>query len=664
MDLFSKDEEKAITFLSFDSNFLIDDQSQVIFAANGLCKTTICKAIETAHPKSVLLYRYDDSKDVNFKGKNNKYTIECNVTGLPEAEQGISQLSKQLNYRNAIGQLFGISKASDASTIVNDSLRTLYSSSTGQIEKVAKLTNEQRENLKYIFSSTSGVSLLARHLNDFGHISSLKEESDALKDTYKIAIFEGAGDLRSHKEDILERGCPLCGDTRPDVFDRIEEKAKELEKEKTLLFFQFDAFSLLPASEKEQAIEKTIDVVKSLTPDQMATLVFTNGSQEKETELENSIAAYQKDCETRDSLTKKRDDFYNAISLNKPYVRSNLFRYYPDANIAFNDEEKTVDVTIGRKAEQYSEGENHDIYSTIKCLSFEGSDKNILVADDPLSSLDVINQYKIIFRFAKLARDKGKKIILFTHNIDLLNMAKNQCPHVFSYHYVDVIGADPATQNRILSIFSIPEPEGLDQVIAISNLESDSAYGKYIRLLTHRGRDALREAADHIFHYNASYTIDSAKVSANKDLSEYNKVSNDDLVKLIDDFGTIGLKAKSFYESTAEKIVYICALRVWIEKQLLNFANTLAEPKRQALKNKLDGKMLQEKIRVIFGPDYITDFSAAYPKCKREDLMAQKTLINENMHVEGAIHPFNYAMCVSIADINNEIKGIKNYFGR
>jgi hypothetical protein len=659
MDLFSRDEEKGITFLSFDSNFLIDDRSQVIFAANGLCKTTICKAIEAAHPNSVLMYRYDDSADVSFKGKNNKYTIECNVTGLTAAEEGITQLSKQLNYREVIGQLLGVKKVGDASTIADDSLRALYTGK-GQLEKVTKLSEEQRKGLRYILSSTNGVALLAKHLDDFKHVSALKEEDDALKDTYKIAIFDGVGDLESHKEDILERGCPLCGDTRSDVFDRIKEKAKELEKEKTLLFFQFDTFSSLPTSEKEPAMEETIDAVKSMTPDQLATLIFTSGSKEKEDAFEKAIGNYNEDCKTRDSLKEKRDGFYSAISLNKAYVRSNLFHYYPEANITFNDEEKTVDVTIGRKAEQYSEGENHDIYSTIKCLSFEGSDKNILIADDPLSSLDVINQYKIIFRFVRLAKDKGKKIILFTHNIDLLNMAKSQCPNVFSYRYVDVIGADPVTNNRVLSIFTIPEPAELAPVIALDDLEADPANGKYIKLLTHRGSDALRETSNHIFHYDASYAIDSAKVAANPSLAAFNGMSNDDLVKLIDDF--VELKARSFYESTAEKIVYICALRVWIEKQFLDFANTLAEPKRQTLKTRLIGEMLQKKIGVIFSADYAGDFTAAYPKCKRENLMAQKTLINENMHPDGAIHPFNYAMCISIADINSEIRTIKGYF--
>jgi len=663
MDLFAAEEAKNISFLTFDSNFIISDKSQIIFAANGLCKTTVCEAIRAAHANDIAYFSYENDNDVVFKGKYNKCTIGCDSVSLKKSEETISGLEEKLDCRKAIGAVFGISKQKDSVLIDIPLIKDLYEKSE-PIKSVVKLTKEQRDGLKPILESNNGITLLIKHLSSFRSLASLESELNALKDAYIVPIQIALGDVEQHKADIAERGCPLCGDKRSDVYDRILAKIGDVAKEKDCLFFQFSGFTGIPNETKESTINLALKAIKSLSNEQAVSLLFTNGVESTENEIIKNIADLTDEQTNLANLKKQRDDFYSSVSSNQEYVQSNLKRFYPGSNIEYDDKEKSVAIELPIKQTSYSSGEFHDIYSTVKFLSFEGSQKHILIVDDPLSSLDLANQYKMVFRFVRLASQDGKSVVIFTHNLDLINMANEQCPKIFEYKYVDVLKCDPSTNNRVLSLFPIETPDGLKPVISLDKIRGKNAsYDPYLECLMKRSEKTFKDISNKLFHYDGkfedTFTGEKAPDGSNPSYS----VSNDYLVSLIDSFSE--LRAVSFFESVETKIMYICALRVWVEKQFWNFADAMPKEKGDNLKKKLADKgMLQKKIELLYSEEFKSDFMLRFPKCHRENLMSEKTLLNETMHCENQIHPFHYAMCISVSDLNSEISEVKSFFSK
>lgn len=53
-----------------------------------------------------------------------------------------------------------------------------------------------------------------------------------------------------------------------------------------------------------------------------------------------------------------------------------------------------------------------------------------------------------------------------------------------------------------------------------------------------------------------------------------------------------------------------------------------------------------------------------YPQVTKKKLMQKKTMLNQNEHFDSRILPFYYALNISIDDLKNEIRDIKDMFNR
>ena len=81
-------------------------------------------------------------------------------------------------------------------------------------------------------------------------------------------------------------------------------------------------------------------------------------------------------------------------------------------------------------------------------LEFISSDKTTLVIDDPLSSYDIPNQYRIIYEITS-SKKEHKNILIFTHNIDTINIANSQYNALFEYEIIE-------KKNNTLFLNSLP----------------------------------------------------------------------------------------------------------------------------------------------------------------------------------------------------------------
>lgn len=291
-----------------------------------------------------------------------------------------------------------------------------------------------------------------------------------------------------------------------------------------------------------------------------------------------------------------------------------------------------------RKIEEYSTGEINLMTFIICILEFISSDKVNLIIDDPLSSYDLPNQYRIMYEIVA-AKNDSKIILIFTHNIDTINIANSQYSGIFEYEMLDKINRklylNKININTSQNVLSIKE--------LLNHIPSTYPYTKYIELLLKKETwddSNPDEFENHlIFHYDEPF---------NKEIDGVD-YSNDYIADLIDNFDSNTLQNSSYVENMANKIIYTASLRIWIEKQIYN--NSPED-------TSLQGKQFGPKIKYIFNDNRWKGSS----NVTKEYLMSKKVMLNQHIHTNSQIEPFYYALNLSLDDIMMEIMDIKEHF--
>ena len=170
--------------------------------------------------------------------------------------------------------------------------------------------------------------------------------------------------------------------------------------------------------------------------------------------------------------------------------------------------------------------------------------------DDPVSSLDLINHYKIAYEIVK--NSLTKTLIILTHSVELLNAINSQYPNHFDFYYLEQI-------NNIIDINKIPliPPVNKPNIISLEKLTDIPNFAGFLDALKKRDKDLGNTNIQELFHFN------NKKIHLDNDSSKF---SNYDLLDLIENFSS--LTHVNFYEDSYIKVLYLAALRVWLEKQL------------------------------------------------------------------------------------------------
>ena len=151
-----------------------------------------------------------------------------------------------------------------------------------------------------------------------------------------------------------------------------------------------------------------------------------------------------------------------------------------------------------------------------------------------------------------------------------------------------------------------------------------------------------------VFHYDNSYILQD---------SEFNGLTNEYFVNLIENFSPDDINNMTFSQNTFNKIIYMCAIRVWIEKK---FYEAIKEDKETL--RKITGKQFSEKVNVLLPRNSNSLLIHEYPNVTRTFLMSKKVMLNQNEHYQSQIIPFNYALNISLDELVNEINEIKERF--
>jgi len=629
--MFNNTNFQEINYLNFDANFEIRlaDRIKIIFGPNGTGKTSIYKNIK----KNNVNYSYIDYEGVEQSVISKKDTIEIGASILlieskiREKESLLNEIAVKDNLK-----ALGITSKATAESISHN-LEILRKSPENAIagfnlEKIDIITSLPNNQIMYFNANAKA----------FLELQELDTQVNDLKQTQKKYILKTVSEYL----DDQDMTCPICGASYHEPIKAIiARKISEIIEIQNVLVANYQKAH--PDFTPERIlldinnIKNTI-MDNNITVNNVENYFICGGSLEKANLISDSILRLNQLNAEIIALESERDIFYNNLKSARDSIIS-IFKIQlsvNETNITFNDISKSLIIKLPRKVDEYSTGEINMITFATCMLEFVSSNRDTIVIDDPLSSYDIPNQYKIVYEIASVIGN-NKKVLIFTHNVDMVNIANTQHNLIFEYAIIE-------KRNNTLYLndinFNVSDNIlSLDTLLAKININYQ--YINYLKLLNNK-ETWLPTADEHlIFHYDCQF-------SKNIDGVYY---TNDYFVDLINNFSDNTFQNLSYLENTADKIIYTCALRIWIEKQFFTELNN---------DNSLHGKTYGEKVKYVFDGNRWT----GSPRVTKKYLLSKKVMLNQNIHQKSQIQPFYFALNLTLDDVSKEIEDIKSHFAQ
>lgn len=631
--LFDSNNFAEIDYMNFDANFevRVGNKIKLILGPNGTGKTSIYRIIRNRHQEySFIDY---DTVEQSVIAQKDKIVIGASILQLEEKYKKKEKLISDIN--------------------IKDNLSIYNITNVGSSKAVSKHLEELRKNheqaildfnddkLECLFSlSRDDGQFVKDNFTEIKEINELETKVEEIRESYRKHILEEVELYLSDEEKI----CPICGkENEETIKDIIKRELSRINDIKDLVIKKYQEQN--PNVLSEEILEKVNDIVNVIKENEIEinhieNYLICGGNKEKA----NLILANKeliKDINVEiAALEQRKEEFYNNLKEKEDSI-SNTFEFQFDAvpaDINFNDNNKTIEIKLPRKIENYSTGETNLMTFIICMLEFLSNDKEILIIDDPLSSYDIPNQYKIMYEIASSKKD-NKQVLVLTHNINTINIANSQHNGIFEYEVLEkrkktlyINKIDYSTTDNIISLENL-----------VSHIENMYPHTNYLNLLIKKETwdDSIPDEYENhlIFHYDKPFS---------KNIEGIN-YTNNYLADLIDNFDESVFNNTNYIENTANKIIYTAALRIWIEKQFY-----LALPNDPALREKQFGP----KIKYMFDGNRWNGST----RVTKEYLMSKKVMLNQHIHHKSQEMPFYFALNLSLDDIAKEIVDIKKHF--
>lgn len=618
-----KSEDFKEDWLKYAKNFEIQNNNTIYLGPNGIGKTTTYDIIKQNNPL-LGYFSYDDCKEKIIKEKK-KLLITIRTTDIFEKNSEKSKIIDDLNLKKSFDD-YGISSLVKASEY-SDLCKKIYN----DYEKGILNFNDKNLQPLLNFDDITQKNFILKNCKE---LELLNIEKNNLEEIKKEIISE-AMDLLEKSLDKDEKICPICGKiANENILDILKERKQIYSTSLAEVSNKYikecgknfnDVYSDI--HEMTEFIQKN-----NITEEVCINYILIDNNQEKIEKINESNKSINEINKNIKELEKEQEEFFSNLKGNWNNIEETLKEVFKDNSMTtkFDEENKTIILNLKREAKTYSTGELNYIVFLINILEFEYSNKKTIVIDDPLSSYDIKKQYEIVFDIIKRLVLKDKTVIIFTHNINLINIINSQYPNKFLYKNFDMI-------DNTINLYNI-DLKCNDSVLNIENLKDkikdDNILKKWIELLLKKDDWKHDEENHKIFHYDTSWTIGDC--------------CNDDLVELIDNFEKKD-DFDSFEELSLQKIIYITALRVWLEKKM-----------KDSFNGDFSGiNELFPKIEHFFKHRSLWKNDLKIEQC---DLVRKKVLLNQNDHYKSQIIPFHYALSISYDDISKDIEQIKNLF--
>lgn len=630
MEIILKDLLNDINYLNVGDNIKINmEQNQVIFGANGIGKTTIYYKLKDQHTEYDYL-DYGETKDL-FKKNKKKIEVSLGINRLEELEEEIKGYEEILSSKNRMKQK-GIKTNAAASEISNKVWQKFKNDE--ELSKI-EISDEEFKGIKKI------DNYLVFILSNFAGLKSINDIGDELKLVDKNYLKKALSLIEPKVSEGIQK-CPICDTPIDNLKDIIQRKIDALAKINNEYLKKFiDEFdNIIDDEDIREDFKKVLESVLNIEEEKFVDYFIVDGNLENIKNINEAITHKDNAIkELNNCLTRQQELFDSLISQKEMYTD-----YLKDnfkANVQFDNEKKIVTISFDRNVDTFSTGEINIILFITKLFGFLGSEKTLLIIDDPISSYDLVNQYHIAYHLCKIINNDGKNVIMFTHNPDVVNIINSQYRKGYKYYFLDKVD-----ENIIMNTLPKDMEKGAN-VLAIDNLINDTAIesNKYISLMTKRDEEDPKCKLSSILHYDSNKKI----VYLDEDCNEFEGCTNKYFIDYIEHEKYLeNLKNTDFKELCKSKIISMTSIRVWIEYKLASISCS-----------ELKGTF-SEKVNKFFNEN--KNIQERYPKLTKEQLMSKKVMLNQNCHLKSQVMPFYYVLSTKADDVKKEIEDIKSMF--
>ena len=623
--MFNKDDFNNINYINFDDSFNIelDRNSKIIFGYNGIGKSSIYKYLKSKYQEYDYL-DYEDTKESFLKNKK-EVVIGARIQTITRLKNEIEEL-KQSNDVEGILKKYDYNSQTKAKRVSNE---------LANIQKLKEIKEVTLEKTKLEYASNILYEEIKKDFFDnykaIKEIANIKEEIEALKNVYMDQAYQAL----INSIDDNETTCPACNTKGIHNLKAIFNQKKKIYEESNKSLF--GNFKFHNDTDKEKKIEDLIELANNFDDKEIAELIIYDVDDKRRTNIIENLRQIEEKNKEIENLQEKLQKYYNNIKKEEKDIKFYFENRFDIEELKFDDNENQIIIKFKRNVDTYSEGEIHLIILLFKLYEFKINDSNTLIIDDPLTSYDLINQYKTLFEIVNTASTE-KKILIFTHNIEMINIINSQDSGTFRYQYIEKYLGKLYLKNIDIN--------ATGSILSLSNLLNlDNE--KYLRLLIEREKEENDEYHK-VFHYDNSYTLQD---------TDFEGLTNEYFVNLIENFNPNDIKNMTFSQNTSNKIIYMCAIRVWIEKK---FYEVIKED--EEILRKITGKQFSEKVNVLLPRNSDSLLINQYPNMTRTFLMSKKVMLNQNEHYQSQIIPFNYALNISLDELIHEVQEIKEKF--
>lgn len=619
--------------LAPEFNLIIGDKTKIIYGFNGIGKSSFTNCLRAYNKTENLFFLDYETIDSQYNSTSIRispliYEIEKITKEIDDAEGTIdfASLSKKQ----------GLVKkdTTKGPAFLKDYVKSLKTKERSAKIKVGNM--DYKEFLgKHSDSNPQDFFKIVNSLESVA--TSSKELENYKKDKFRNL-------LEKLKEHIVDNNkCPVCDSFVLNINSVIEKKITLLEKCKSSLVNLMEENGI-PHDEK--TIDDYLRLYNELSSDSnlLNDYIICGNDYTKHVEIASTIENISKKNTTLRTYASKKKEKYNQIKLYENRFKADVARYLKikESSVCFDDPANEITISLGRDPRTYSTGERHILWFLVEIYSFLGSDSSTMVLDDPASSLDLVNLYKIAFEIVKRASSDDKYLVVFTHSSDLVNAINLQSSNKFDFYYLEEHNG---------TIF-------LDEINYKGKGTSNVIDTKHFERMNPNIFDSLKKR-DYQGHGSPEHAVYHYSLEEHKSLVDPDNLSNYSLINLIDTFSSFD--KEDFYINSFNKVLYLLSLRVWLEKAMYNL---IPSEDKNRQKDYLEKDTLHQKINVIANSKgAYTSNLFSENKIDKEDIICKKVMLNQNAHYYSQIMPFAYGINLSLDDIEIEIKQIKELFG-
>ena len=397
--MFNKDDFCNINYIEFDDDFNIElnQKSKIIFGYNGIGKSSIYKYLKNKYNEYDYL-DYEDTKESFLKNKK-EVVIGARIQTITKLKNEIEQL-KQNNDVEGILKKYDYNSQAKAKKVSNE---------LANIQKTKGIEQITLEKTKLDYVSNILYEEIKKDFFDnykaIKEIANIKDEMELLKNVYMDQAYQAL----INSIDDHETTCPACNTKGIHNLKEIFNQKKKIYEEcnKSL----FGNFKFSNNIEKEKQIEKLIKLAKDFDGKEIAELIICDVNNERRSNIIENLKQIEEKNKEIEKMQEKLQKYYTNIKKEEKDIKLYFENRFDIEKLEFDDNENKIIVTFKRNVDTYSEGEIHLIILLFKLYEFKINDSDILIIDDPLTSYDLINQYKTLFEIVNTASAEKKILI-------------------------------------------------------------------------------------------------------------------------------------------------------------------------------------------------------------------------------------------------------------